>query len=338
MVTGCFKTTLYSGFAISLVNLGLNFVAVYHWNTTITSYESNSEEIITAIEGEEASNFHFDSEWFSSLSAEYDNLSWFDKGYVYCDIAAIQEDSSSLLSNGGESLLMSGAIFMMTSIFSMLIAYCSLCCMTRNDGMVRKAEKMGAYDPEALQYVHSSLQKADSTKEKTWYFRSKSLILFMQTGPFLALVWTMVTYSNQLDGTSCQEKFYECGVSGSCSIDDLMAPVALNSSYFQLLTSDTIFAAALAAGSLELVFSFLTVAFLFLRQGDLCVVILPVLMLVLALLPMVWILFIDEHLNLGTVPGILLTALIPIFVCVVYGIRMCCQKDKELSKQKAQRM
>lgn len=318
MVTGCFKMSLYAGFAISVFNYATDILAVIEWKDAVDGYESLGSKISKAVSSDEFSNFKADSEWFTNLLSEYDSLSDFDKENVYCDVSTIQASPSELLTDS-KYLLWTVVIFGAAASVGFMVAYCALCCLCMNDWAHNETHKgLDKTPPEA-----------NRTREKLFYFRAKCLILFCESGPFMALIWIMITRIGQLNGFACQEAFYYCGVDGDCTLEDLMVPVALNSSIFDLMTDDVILALALGSGMLDLLISFMFTEFFFLREGDGCFLLYPFLQASLALLPLAWVLFIDDLVPLGTLPGVLISAHIPIIIIVVWLIIDCRRRREE---------
>merc|ERR1719192_3303787 len=87
---------------ISAINLLLNGGIFYEGMfVSLKDYDANSVDI-----GNSTANANFDpaSEWFTTISAEYDALSDFDKEYVYCDVDAILEDPETAGSEYGREL------------------------------------------------------------------------------------------------------------------------------------------------------------------------------------------------------------------------------------------
>jgi len=160
--------------------------------------------------------------------------------------------------------------------------------------------------------------------------RWSAIRMLIAAGPMVAINYLIVLRRSQTNGFECHEKFYDCGVSGSCNIGDMMVPVALNSSYLDLITSNTLMMLAIFSGLADIAFSFLASTILFVRAADIMYIWLPVLALVGASVTSVWMLFVDEKVNaLTSSTCILLIAHIPILVLFVYGIVCFCIEGRK---------
>lgn len=335
-MTVCFKIAVVGGFLLSAMNIGTDMASFMNWSTTYQEYESHADELVEAIEGEAASNFKADSDWFMAISAEYEAASDFDKEYVYCDVVTLQSKPDELYEEGS-GIYMSAVIFVWMSGFAFVIGWIYMFWLLRKVCQAHYCQKNCAAarggckdgfdhcDPNACSYKHSYGIK----KQKREFMRWSAIRLLMAVGPMVAINYLIVQRRSQTNGFECHEKFYDCGVAGSCDIGDLMVPVALNSSYLDLITSNTLMMLAIFSGLADIAFSFLASTVLFIRAADFCFICLPVLTLAGASLTTVWLLFLDEKVNaLSSATLILMIAHLPILVLFVYGVVCFCMESK----------
>lgn len=338
-MTVCFKIAVVGGFLISAMNFGTDVASLMNWSTTYQDYQSHADEMVEAIEGNSTSNFQADSEWFTAISTEYEASSDFDREYVYCDVVTLQSNPDELYDEG-TGIWMSGVIFTWMSGFSFVVGWiymfwllrkvcvahqCHKHCKAAHGGC-REGMDIGSGDPNLC------YQKGDeygAQKQKREVMRWSAIRLLIAAGPMVAINYLIVQRRSQVNGFECHQKFYSCGVAGSCDLGDLMVPVALNSSYLDLITSNTLMMLAIFAGLADIAFSFLASIVLFVRAADFVYIFLPVLTVVGASVTMLWMIFVDEKVDaLSSATCILLIAHLPILILFVYGIVCFCIESK----------
>lgn len=325
-MTACFKIAVVGGFLISAMNFGTDVASLANWSTTYQEYQSHADEIVEAIEGEGASNFKADSDWFTAISTEYEAASDFDKEYVYCDVVTLQSKPDELYEEG-TGIWLSGLIFTWMCGFSFLIGWIYLFWVLHKVCQQHQCQKNGCGGVHGDGFVHGPVY--GKHKQKREFMRWSAIRLLMAAGPMVAINYLAVLRRGQTNGFDCHEKFYDCGVAGSCDIGDLMVPVALNSSYLDLITSNTLLMLAIFSGLADIAFSFIASTVLFLRAADIMYIWLPSLTLVGACVTIVWLLFIDEKVDaLASSTCILLIAHLPILILFVYGIICFCIEGK----------
>lgn len=348
-MTVCFKIAVVGGFLISAMNIGTDVASFMSWSTIYQDYESHADEMIEAIEGEASSNFKADSDWFTAISAEYEAASDFDKEYVYCDVMTLQSNPDELDSEGS-GIYMSAVIFIWMSGGAFLIGWIYMFWLLRKVHVTQQCKKHCAaahggtrlgvdWDGNPNGCHHKCDSAYNIQKQKREVMRWSAVRLLMAAGPMVAINYLIVQVRSQTNGFDCHEKFYDCGVDGSCEIGDLMVPVALNSSYLDLITSDTLLMLAIFSGLADIAFSFVASTALFIRAADIQYIWLPVITVVGASITIVWMLFIDEKVNaLPSNICILLIAHLPILILVVYGVVCMCIEDKRDQAFQARRV
>lgn len=320
MVTCCFRIMTFISFAISIWDFVTDIMATYDFKQTIDGYEDRAETIEKEVASDQASNFDSDSTWFTTVSAEYDALSSFDKQNVYCDIHALQADPRSHLETS-QDIFWAACVFIGLSVVALVIGYWVLCKLVRS----------GKIDND----------KGESeAREKLWTFNSKSAIQFAEVGPQLAILALMIVRTGKLDGYECQEKFYNCGVSGSCDMGNMMVSVPLNSSLVDLASSNFWLSLSFAAGLFDLFWTFGSGVTLFLSKDACRLVLLPCIQLSISLLPLLWVIFIDGLIPAGRTSdtegiiaiGITIAVTICFFVSFCFFLRFA-MNDSILGKE-----
>lgn len=333
-MTVCFKIAVVGGFLISAMNFGTDVASLMNWSTMYQDYQSHADVIVEAIDSDAASNFKADSEWFSAISSEWESSSDFDKEYVYCDVVTLQSKPDELYDEGS-GIWMSGLILTWMSGFAFLVGWIYMFWLLRKVFVQHQCEKhcAGAHRG-SLDGCHYK-DEVNIQKQKREVMRWSSIRMLMAAGPMVAINYLIIQRRSQTNGFKCHQKFYDCGVAGSCDIGDLMVPVALNSSYLDLIRSDTLMMLAIFSGLADIAFSFLASTILFIRAADVKYIWLPVLTLVGASLTAVWMLFLDEKFDaLTSATCILLIAHIPILVLFVYGaVCFCIEGRKDNARQ-----
>lgn len=289
-------------FVISVVDFATDILSAHDFWNTKGDYEERAVGIEAELASDQPSNFKADSPWFTSVAAEYDALSAFDKQNVYCDIYALQADPKSLL-DVSEDIFVAAIVFIVLSLVALGIGYCVLCRLVRSG----KIEN----------------DKGESeAREKLWTFNSKSAIQFAEVGPQLAILAMMIIREGKLDGYECQEKFFNCGVSGDCTMADMMVPVPLNASFVDIASSNWILAVSFAVGIIDVFFNFGSGVFLFISKDACRLVLLPCISLCLALMPLCWTVFID-----GLIPNDRTSdteGIIAIAITIGVSLCFCC--------------
>lgn len=333
-MTVCFKIAVVGGFLISAMNFGTDVASMMNWSTTYQEYQSHADDIVEAQESDASSNFKADSEWFMAISAEWEAASDFDKEYVYCDVMTLQSIPDELY-NEGSGIWMSGLILTWMSGFAFVVGWIYLFWLLRKMCVEHNCQKnCAAAHRGSLDGCHYK-DEVNIQKQKREVMRWSAIRMLMAAGPMVAINYLIVQRRSQTNGFECHEMFYDCGVSGSCDMSDLMVPVALNSSYLDLITSNTLMMLAIFSGLADIAFSFLASLILFIRAADIKYIWLPVLTLVGASLTVAWLLFLDEKVNVLTpATCILLIAHLPILVLFVYGaVCFCIEGRKDTQVQ-----
>jgi len=214
----------------------------------------------------------------------------------------LQKDPGSL-SDVNDDIFLAAIIFIVLSVIALAIGYWVLCKLVRSG----KIEN----------------DKGESeAREKLWTFNSKSAIQFAEVGPQLAILAMMIIREGKLDGYECQKKFYNCGVSGDCTMANMMVPVPLNASFVDIASSNWVLALSFAVGFIDVFFNFGSGVFLFISKDACRLVLLPCISLCLSLMPLCWIVLID-----GLIPNDRTSdteGIIAITVTVVLSLCLCC--------------
>lgn len=302
MVTCCFRVMTFLSFAISVWDFVTDIMATYDFWQTMEGYRDNADVINAELTGDQDSNFKADSTWFAAVSAEYDALSSFDKENVYCDIHSLQADPKSLLDTT-EHIFYAACVFIVLSVIALVLGYRVLWQLVRSGDIVN----------------NEGLTK---NREMLWTFNSKSAIQFCEVGPQLALLAMMIVRVGKLDGYKCQDKFYNCGVAGDCSMKDMMVSVPLNSSLLDIASSDTFLALSFGAGLIDLFWNFGSGVFLFCSKGAPRLVVMPFIQLSLGLLPVMWVIYIDGLIPTGRTSDT--DGIIAIAVTIFVSLCFCC--------------
>lgn len=269
------KAVLYASSALYLVDFATNIAATYDFKNTLDDYSDRADKISNQIVSEEANNFQANSTWFLSVSEEYDSLSTFDKENVYCDVYGIQSDPDSYQASSGN--VFGGACFTLgLTVVAHLAGYAGLWKVMRS----QEKEKCGIY-------------------LKLHNINVKAAIQFAEVGPFLAILVVMIVNHLGVDGYKCQEKFYNCGLSGDCSMDDMMLDVPLNSSLLDVFSSDTILTLSLVVGMFNVMWNFGSGIALWIGEGAGRLLIIPCMQLSVTALPYMWVLWTEGLKTLG---------------------------------------
>lgn len=280
MVASCFfKSLVAVSSLLMLADFALNIAATIDFKSTMDDYSDRADEISKEISGDEASNFKDDSTFFLSLSTEYDALSDFDKEYVYCDIYSIQSDPNALEDNSKE--IFKGALF--------TIGLTVVVHLVANTVLFRVASKP-ANDVENMSVWY----------RKLYHYNLDSAFQFAEVGPMLAIVALMAVRQASLDSFSCQEKFYTCGKSGDCVMDDLMLDVPLNSSLLDIFCVNTIVTLSFAVGILNIAWNFAAGSCLWIGEGAGRLLLVPCIQLSLCSMTFLWVVWLECLEPMGT--------------------------------------
>merc|ERR1719336_142139 len=103
-------------------------------------------------------------------------------------------------------------------------------------------------------------------------------------------------------------------------MDDLMVPVALNSSFLDIASSDIILALSFGAGIIDLIWNFVSGILMFVTEKTPKLVVLPCISLAMASLPLLWVIYLDGLLPSGRTED--MDAKIVIGVTI--GMTVCC--------------
>lgn len=300
MVTCFFKFTVIVGALFSVWDIVTDIMATYDFHVTLKGYKERAESMVSEISGTEPSNFKADSTWFTAISAEYEVYSSFDKENIYCDIHAIQAEPDSLVKQS-QHIFIAACIFVVMSLIAIAMGYCVLFRIIRT------------------KEIENDVSGETSAREKLWNFVAKSAIQFCEDGPQLTILVLMIIRVGKLDGYKCQEKFYDCGISGECTMEDMTVPVPLNSSLLDLALADWVLALSFAAGIVDVLWNFASGFYLFISEGIPKLLVLPCLQFCLATLPLLWVTYIDGLITTGRTDG----SDAKILIAVTIGISAC---------------
>lgn len=280
MVVSCFfKSLVTVSSLLMLVDFALNIAVTVDFKSTFDEYSDRASEISSAISGDHASNFKEDSTFFQALLSEYDALSDFDKENVYCDIVSIQADPSALEDNSKN--IFKGALFTIGLTFVVHLIACGV--------LVSVARKPA-----------DVLQHMSVYHRKLYDYNVDSAFQFAEVGPFLAILALMAVRQASLNSYSCQEKFYNCGKSGECTMEDLMLDVPLNSSLLDIFCVNTIVTLSFAAGLLNIAWNFGAGACLWIADGAGRLLLIPCIQLSLASMTFAGVLWAECLTPMGT--------------------------------------
>merc|ERR1719230_2195972 len=161
-MNGCMKCTLISAIVLACLNVIANLTASVDYLMAATDYDNNANDIFDELEDDPASNFHSDSEWFVTVSAEYEALSSFDKENVYCDVVTIQADPIAILEDA-EFEATAAIGFTLVSAIGLIYAACNFCCFKYNKFYGVTMDRIGAADPET-KYGNSKMAEIGNHK------------------------------------------------------------------------------------------------------------------------------------------------------------------------------
>lgn len=336
----CFNVAVIVGFMFSAINFGTDVVSFTTWGKTYQDYESHADEMVLAIGNDTTSNFQADSTWFVAISAEYEAARDFDRNYVYCDVVTLQSKPDELYDDGS-GIWMTMVVFVWLSGGAFLGGWLYLFCLVKTVSR-EEAEKRRIAEQYGVSHQMETVMRGDGfiipmpqhktcdvQKQKREFMRCRAIGMFCAVGPMIAVNWLIVLMRGSTNGYDCHEKFYDCGVAGSCDMGDLMVPVALNSSYLDLVGGNVLMMLAICSGLVDMVWSFAASLTLFVRAADFKFIWLPFMVVVGASLPMVWMLFLDGVIlkDLGSDTAILAVGHISIVVMLIYGCIGFCKDD-----------
>lgn len=345
---GCMKCTLISAIVLAIINVLANLTASIDYLMAATEYDNNADDILDQLEDDPTSNFHSDSEWFVTVSAEYEALSSFDKGNVYCDVVAIQVGPDVMLEDV-EFEATAALGFTIVSAIGLIYAACNFCCVKYNKFYGVSMDRIGAADPETRfgrskmnelglhkAVIIKQLDEADkkAIEEANSFlnnYRTSMSMYFIMCGPCLALYWLMVVRRSATDGQDCQALFFSCGESGNCTMDDMMLTVPLNSSLFKILISYPLVVIGWCSAVLCLCFVLGSGVFLALGVSDLRYASLTVFMFFYGAVPFGWVYFVDQYMPFEAMYAVIVLAVLPmIFLLFLscYDIVRSCRGMK----------
>lgn len=282
-VSSPFKVLVAAGLFLSVVDFGTDIAATYDFHRTITDYADRADTISAEISGEEASNFKANSTFFLALSAEYDALSTFDKENVFCDVVSIQSDPNSL--EDSSRIVIGACITMGLTVVAHLVNSKIL-----HSYMTKKKISGGVpMDREHLSAPYWKLHQVNL----------KAALQFAEVGPMLALLTAMIIRHAGLESYSCQEKFYNCGISGDCDMSDLMLTVPLNSSLIDIFTSETVLTVSFVVGLVSLLFNFGSGIGMWIVEGAGKLLLFPLIQMSVTAMPMMCVIWIEGRSPLG---------------------------------------
>lgn len=338
----CMKCTLISAIVFSTINAIAFITAWVDTMNAVDTYRENSIDMIDEALNATTSNFNETSEWFVAIAAEYEALSDFDRENVYCDVVAIQASPDAILLDADFEYGATRSL-MAIACFGLAFVTGNFFCKRYNKFYGIDVNDIGPSDPKAKIPAFSTaviIKRTDAEKktaeqekfekesEMLSDYRYDMMIHFIMAGPFIGLIWLLVTRRSSVDGLDCQEMFHVCGKSGNCSVDDMMTTVALNSSLFAMLASYPMLICAFFAPILSLCFVLGTGIFLSIGTNDWRYATLPAVMFVYGGVPFVWVYFVDPFMPFEPVLAILSFAALPmVFQCfyVCYDCHRSCK-------------
>lgn len=302
MTSFSFKCTVFIGFVLSIWDFATDILAAYDFHRSYNSYKERADTMISDISSEEPSNFDLDSPLFVNLTREYYALSEFDTKYVFCDIYAIQADPDSLFKESRNIFYASCGIIVL-SLIVLSMGYHVLCCMIRRDQF-----KDG--------------RDLTKPREKLYNFLSKTAIQFSEDSPQLVIVWLMMMRFGKLDGFACQEKLYDCGMAGHCTMEDLTVPSPLNSSLLDFAVTDKILAVAFAVGIVNILWNFFAASAMFVSEGISRMLTLTFMQFAISFLPVMWAIYFDGVVPIGRTGAS--EGIIILCCAIAFSLCFCC--------------
>lgn len=318
-VSQCVNIFLICGVVLAYLQIIVNIIAAVDTANFVFDYESNGLDI-NAIKNDASSNFNSTSEWFMTISAEYEALSDFDKENVFCNVIDIQGDPLEEFVYAQYEWLMFVGFTFMSGIGATYMACTLRGCMCNKFG----DGGSDVENPHNLKF---------SREWENWdNFRGSTGVLFVLTSAFIGLFWLLIVRRSSVTGLDCQDMFYKCGTSGDCSVDDLMLTVPLNASFFKMTISYPLLAGVFPIGFISLVWVLFTGIFLSIGVNNWSYVYLPAFMSTYGILPFLWAFFVAEY--VPSVPGALGVAvlvLIPVLMHILYVCYQCYRSCKGMN-------
>lgn len=315
------KCNIITACVISAINLLLNGAIAYEGNSKVKSYKTYGKTIANATD-----NFDPTSEWFTTLSSEYENLSDFDKEYVYCDVDTILADPSGHYDDSTTEVNTTAMCIILT-FGGLLVVLIQAGCAKCNPFYGVDMADIGPEDPEkgimskaVILKSHKPMTPAEKMEADLSNFRYNTVALFFMTGPCIGMFWLLIESRSSVSGLDCQEMFYECGRSGECTIDDLMTTVPLNSSVIKMLISYPLIASGCSFGLLSLVYILAAGVYVSILSRSCKWMAVPAFWSVYSLVPSVWVLFLDGKVPVEGLLGIMIIAIAPV---VIWLLGMC---------------
>lgn len=347
-LNGCMKCVLISAIVFACINLLANITAFADFMIAAQGYDDNADYIQEYYDKGEASNFDSDSEWFVTISAEYEALSSFDKENVYCDVMSIQANPEAVLEDT-EFEASAAAILAIVSGLGLVVMGCDFCCFKYNKFYGVSMDRIGAADPEtrfgrskmnelglhkAVIIKSADQDEKDGVKFKKdadeflTNYRISMAIYFITCGPFIALFWMMVVRRSAIDGLDCQELFFNCGESGNCTMDDMMLTVPLNSSLFKMLISYPLVVIGWCTAILSLCFVLGSGIYLAIGAKNMGYATLPLFMFVYGGVPLTWIYFVDPYMPFDGLYAVIVLTILPMLWLACYSLFSCVHSCK----------
>lgn len=319
------------GVALAAANFIMDILVISSYMSSVTTYEENAEAIAIALNTTDTTtSFSPDSEWFTTISAEYEALSNFDKENVYCDVVSIMNDVDE--QSGDASTECSVAmVFVVAVAFGLIITGIHRWAVKHNaevdaemaDLEAQKYQKKRATREEILASADVRFQAKYGAKIAVLRsFHRETFFLFNAAGPFLSMIWLMIVRRTSVTGLDCQDLFFSCGESGDCTMEDLQTTIALNISMVQMLTTYLIFAAGWIICLFCMCFILATGVFHWVARSNIRYLIFSVLLFFYSLVPFVWVYFIAEKFedSFAGVWGVVVIAAIPMVMTIFYGL------------------
>lgn len=312
---------------ISAINLLLNGGIAYEGFNLVDSYDSYGSTISNG-----TGNFNSTSEWFTTISAEYEVLSDFDKEYVYCDVNAILEDPETVGDEFGRDLyaLCAWTIVMGVCLLAISGSHCFARC-DKFHGVDMADIGPDPEDPRKAVVLSSHKPKtpAEKAAEDLSNFRYNSVVLFFLTGPCIAIFWLLIELRSGVSGMDCQGRFYECGTSGDCTMDDMMTTVALNSSMVKIIISYPLLASGWFFGVFSLLYIMVQGIWLSIGTRNIRYVDVPLFWSLYSMLPFLWVFFLDDKVPIEGIYGIFFFSVAP---PLLWSLFMCCYCCNDVRK------
>lgn len=328
MVNNCLKTAMICGIIFSSINTIVYLTAFTDFFIAVDNYETYAEDMT----GDDASD-HFDpsSEWFTAISAEYEALSDFDKENVYCDVVSIQASPDAHKDDINLDLSVCMVMAALSTCGYLLIG-CNACnakCDRFSGVDIVNIVPSDPENPMSRAKIAHPLKTDPKTPEQLleedlMMYRSDTGYLFLVTGAFIGVIWLLIHERVSVTGTDCQAKFYECGESGDCTMDDMMTTVPLNSSLMKMLIAYPFIMPGFFTGFLSLIFVLVSGIWSAAVHKNRSFAYVHIFIAVFGLTPFVWVYFIDDLVPFDGALAVTSIAMLPLLMTLTYTLVLCC--------------